>query len=121
MEHQVIEFFPSVCGVYQYPEDKINDIKLVCQKIRDTIKPGEENCNQNALSGDLFHYYNESNSSIYDFHPELEHHKKWALECATHFFTEVQPSLLEFLPYQSLKPTKVSSLLRFKGLLRPIF
>ena len=38
MEHQVIEFFPSVCGVYQYPEDKINDIKLVCQKIRDTIK-----------------------------------------------------------------------------------
>ena len=27
MEHQVIEFFPSVCGVYQYPQDKIKDVK----------------------------------------------------------------------------------------------
>ena len=43
MEHQVIEFFPSVCGVYQYPEDKINDIKLVCQKIRDTINIKQNN------------------------------------------------------------------------------
>ena len=58
MEHQIIEFFPQVCGVYTYPEDKIVDIKLVCQKIRDTIKPGDENYNQNGLNGDLFHYYN---------------------------------------------------------------
>ena len=36
MKHQVLEFFPQVCGVYQYPEDKINDIKLVCQKIKKT-------------------------------------------------------------------------------------
>ena len=42
MEHQVIEFFPSVCGVYQYPQDKIKDIKFICQKIRDTIKPDLE-------------------------------------------------------------------------------
>ena len=55
MEHQVLEFFPQVCGVYQYPEDKINDIKLVCQKIRDTIKPGDENYNQNALNLSLIH------------------------------------------------------------------
>ena len=94
MEHQVIEFFPSVCGVYQYPEDKINDIKLVCQKIRDTIKPGDQNYNQNALNGDLFHYYNSSNTNIYDFHPELEDHRKWVLECATHFFTKVHNYVL---------------------------
>ena len=94
MKHQVLEFFPQVCGVYQYPEDKINDIKLVCQKIRDTIKPGDENYNQNALNGDLFHYYNESSTNIYDFYPELEEHKKWVLECATHFFTEVHNYVL---------------------------
>ena len=94
MEHQVIEFFPSVCGVYQYPEDKINDIKLVCQKIRNTIKPGDQNYNQNALNGDLFHYYNTSNTNIYDFHPELEDHRKWVLECATHFFTKVHNYVL---------------------------
>ena len=28
MEHQVIEFFPSVCGVYQYPQDKIKVISV---------------------------------------------------------------------------------------------
>ena len=94
MEHQVIEFFPSICGVYTYPEEKINDIKLVCQKIRDTIQPGDENYNQNGLNGDLFHYYNDSNTNIYDFHPELEDHRKWVLECATHFFTKVHNYVL---------------------------
>ena len=39
MEHEIIEFFPQVVGVYSYPEDKHEVIKLTCQKIRDTIKP----------------------------------------------------------------------------------
>ena len=95
MEHEIIEFFPQVVGVYSYPEDKHEVIKLTCQKIRDTIKPGTENCTQNALNGDLFHYYNESNSSIYDFHPELEDHRKWTIECATHFFTKIHNYTLE--------------------------
>ena len=85
MDHEVIEFFPQVVGVYTYPEDKHDAVKVTCQKIRDTIKRGDPNFNQNAHSGDLFHYYNESNSNIYDFYPELGEHRNWVLECASHF------------------------------------
>lgn len=95
MDHEVIEFFPQVVGVYTYPEDKHDAVKVTCQKIRDTIKRGDPNFNQNAHSGDLFHYYNESNSNIYDFHPELEEHRKWVLECASHFFTKVHNYILD--------------------------
>lgn len=95
MDCEILEFFPQVAGVYTFPEDKHKIVKEICIKIRETVKPGDPNYNQNWHSGDLFHYYNESNSNIFDYHPELKEFKEWIIDCATHFSTKVHNYVIQ--------------------------
>lgn len=94
-EPELVEFFPEVAGIYKYDEEKHKVIKEICEDVKKKIGKGNAEFNLNVADSSLSHYFNSSNSYLFDYTPEFKEFEEWSKECAHHFMTKVHNYIIE--------------------------
>ena len=92
---ELLEFFPEVVGVYTYDEEKHKVVKNICEDIKKKIGKGNAEFNLNQSDSSLSHYFNSSNSYLFDYTPEFKEFEEWTMDCAYHFMTKVHNYIIE--------------------------
>jgi uncharacterized protein (TIGR02466 family) len=95
MDCELIEFFPEVCGIYTYPEEKRQIVHDLSWEVMKSIGPDDPEYNKNHADSSLRHYFNNSNSSLLNYSEDFNDFKSWLLECAHHFMTQVHNYVIE--------------------------
>ena len=92
---ELIEFFPEVVGVYNYDEEKHKILKNICDDVKNKIGKDNAEYTVNKMDSALTHYYNASNSYLFDHTPEFKEFEEWLIECGQHFMTKVHNYVIE--------------------------